>query len=423
MKRILWLVPGVVGVLLVLVAPGRSQGPSEEGKQLLQKALELAKDKKAEEALALAQKALALQPKNDLFLAYASQFARQAGRYAEGLDYIQKALEINNKNGVYHVLAAVHAYGTQDLDRAHEYAKKALAFSEAELGGNGSDARLIYDLTSEKTYTIYWSLDPQKALYKGTGAILIALPTGNLPYQTVSYEVTGARSHKLVRTEANDMLQVVPQGLKPFQVITKVKVYPYSYKKRLAGASKGKTPAEVQTYLGMSETINPKSQVLAKVVAELKGDSPAATVANILAWMKKNITYKDSTGPSTQLDYKSVDEIVERGHAECLGYATLFTALCRAAKVPARHVWGLKKLPASPESKGAFASHNWAEFYQPGIGWIPVDPQYPESLGCLPISCVRTFMDMRRSKATQENLPLHTLLRMNGDVVKFDEAR
>ena len=65
------------------------------------------------------------------------------------------------------------------------------------------------------------------------------------------------------------------------------------------------------------------------------GGRGGPAVDNVLTWMKKNITYKDSTGPINQLDFKTVDDIVERGHAECLGYATLFTALCRAAKVPA----------------------------------------------------------------------------------------
>src|SRR5262249_6629239 len=155
----------------------------------------------------------------------------------------------------------------------------------------------------------------------------------------------------------------VPQGLKPMQLTTTVKVLPYSYKKQLAEGKKGKVPADVQPYLGVSETINPTSPALAKVVVQLKASSTVTTIDNILAWMKKNVEYKGSKGLITELDFKTVDEIVERGHAECLGYATLFTALCRAAKIPARHVWGLKKLPASNESKGAFASHNWAEFY------------------------------------------------------------
>src|SRR5262249_7301195 len=125
-----------------------------------------------------------------------------------------------------------------------------------------------------------------------------------------------------------------------------------------------------------------------------------------------------------KLDFESVDEIVERGHAECRGYAILFTALCRAADVPARPIWGLTRVAPSQDQRfGDIASHNWAEFYVSGAGWIPVDPQRPETLGCLPTSCMRIFMDGRKAKGSTETLPMLNLVSMNGDKLKFEESR
>jgi transglutaminase-like putative cysteine protease len=197
---------------------------------------------------------------------------------------------------------------------------------------------------------------------------------------------------------------------------------PYSYKADLAAPKSDKLPAAVRSYyLGASEAINPANPKLAKIAAELKvvGDS-AQTVRNIAAWLKKNVTYKVEKGPIDKLDFKAADELVERGYAECRGYAILLTALCRAAGVPARQVWGMIMLPPG---MGGFASHNWAEVYIAGVGWVPIDPQAPDTFGWLPTTHLRLFMDMRKNSRTNEAQPLINLIYMNGDKLRFEESR
>ena len=120
----------------------------------------------------------------------------------------------------------------------------------------------------------------------------------------------------------------------------------------------------------------------------------------------------------TTLDFKTLDEILDRGHAECRGYSLLFVALCRAADVPARPVWGLTKLPGNEKMpKGDLASHTLCEVYANGGGWVPVDPQTPETFGLLPTCHIRIFMDERKSKTSQENLPVVNLVVMNGETL------
>ncbi len=275
----------------------------------------------------------------------------------------------------------------------------------------------------KKTYTVYWNLDPKNGRLV-SGSFAVALPKNNLPYQTVTYELTGAQSHRLVKGEVNDILYVVPQGTKVMALTTKVTVQPYSFKKELAKAKGTTLPAEARAFLGPCFSINPKSPTLTKIVAGLKGTNNVETARNILSWMKKNVDYKLINTAVDKLDYETVDELVQRGHAECRGYAMLFTALCRAADVPARPIWGLTRVSAGQDQRyGVVASHNWAELYVPGCGWIPVDPQKPESLGCLPNSCIRFFMDAKKSKNSWENLPQVNLLFMNGDKLKLEESR
>jgi tetratricopeptide (TPR) repeat protein len=423
MKWYRWLVLAIACLAaLVHVSGGFSQEtPTKEEKELLQKAGQLAAAKKFDEAAGVMKKVLKLAPKNHLYYAITSNFEREAGLFAEGLEHAKQAIKLNDKVGAYYVIAAANAFGTQDLDVAREYVQKVLKAGTSVYGeGAVNDAKVIEGFLVKKTYTITWDLDPQKGRAVG-GIIQVALPKGDLPYQSLTYKVTGAKSYRLIKGEANDILNVVPNGTKSFQIVTRITVQPYSYKKRLADRKKaGALPKDVRSYLQSSHGIDPASAKLAKVVGPLKARDSIQTVKNITTWMKKNITYKLQKTVITELDFKTADDIVERGHAECRGYTVLFTALCRAAGVPARPIWGLAMLPPS---QGGYASHNWCEVYITGVGWVPVDPQKPETFGFLPTNNLRLFMDAKKRSTTHENLPLLNLLFMNGEKLKYEESR
>jgi len=58
---------------------------------------------------------------------------------------------------------------------------------------------------------------------------------------------------------------------------------------------------------------------------------------------------------------------------KCTDISSVFVALCRAAGVPAREVFGLR-LGKKPEQDITKWQHCWAEFFLPGYGWVPADP-------------------------------------------------
>jgi tetratricopeptide (TPR) repeat protein len=424
MKCNLFLVLAMSGVLASAL-PGFGQtGADSEAPKLFEQAQALAKEKKLTEAIRALRKAVELAPANDKYLAVLSDLEREAGHFTDGLEHARRAIAINDKVAVYYILATANAYLNQDLQQARGYCQKALQLSSADSSqGSYHDAKLLEGFLVKRTYTITWTLDPSKGKLTGD-TLSIALPKGDLPYQRVAYEVAGAKSHRLVKSEANDLLQVVPQGTRPITLVTRITVQPYSYKKELLSQNRMAPPREARTYLGQSDGIDPSSPKLSRIATSLKGGDSVATVKNIMTWMQKNITYKNETSSIWKLDFKTADDILGRGHAECRGYTILFVALCRAAGVPARPVWGLAMLPPKPESPGGdYSSHNFAEVYIPGSGWIPVDPQKPETLGWLPTNVLRIFMDARRNASSLENLPLINLLAMNGAKVKVEEAR
>ncbi len=410
---------------LLLLAPALpAQDSADDAAKLVRQAQELAKDKKYGEALPLVKKAAQLDPQNDLYRATASEYELKLGKYADGLADALEAVRLNDKVGAYYILVAGNAVGDQDLDRARLFCELVQKRGPAEMGaGPCKDAAALLDLVTPRTYTLHWNLEPEKGHVVG-GSIAVAMPKGNLPYQTVTYEITGVQSQRLVKGATNDVLYIVPQGKKTAALVTKVTVKPYSYKKELAEAGKKPLPAEARAYLGPCEGVNPASPTLRKVATMLKGADTVETVRNILAWLKKNVEYKLDKTLIGELDFDSVDEIVDRGHAECRGYAMLFTGLCRAAGIPARPVWGLQRVgPGDDKRFGDIASHNWGEFYVADVGWVPVDPQKPETLGFLPPSCIRIFMDARKSKTSNENLPMFNLALMFGGKVRFEEER
>jgi tetratricopeptide (TPR) repeat protein len=415
---------GAAVLTLASIPPAYGQSAAEEARQLAEKAQERAKAEKFDEAITLMKKALQLDPRNDEHLGRASLYEFKAGKFAEGLEHALQAVRLNDKVGAYHVLVAYNAVGEQDLELGRKHCELVLKRGPTEVGAEAyNEARLLQDVLVRKTYTLFWNLDPKKGRAVGA-TIAIALPKGDLPYQSVTFEISGAKSHRLVKGEVNDVLLVLPEGTRTIALTTKVTVEPHTFKKELARATKGPLPPEAQAFLGAVETIDPRSPAVTKVAARLRAGDTVSTVRNIVAWMNKNIEYKLKKNASLEVDFKSVDEILARGHAECRGYAMLFTALCRAAGVPARPVWGLKRVPPGQDKKfGDITSHNWAEFYVPGCGWVPVDPQRPETIGYLPTTCIRLFMDARKNRASTETLPLLNLIFMNGDKLKFEESR
>ncbi len=59
-------------------------------------------------------------------------------------------------------------------------------------------------------------------------------------------------------------------------------------------------------------------------------------------------------------------------HGNCTDFHSLFIGMARAARIPARFQIGMQLPPGS--HSGAISSyHCWAEFYDQGIGWIPID--------------------------------------------------
>lgn len=111
----------------------------------------------------------------------------------------------------------------------------------------------------------------------------------------------------------------------------------------------------------MIESDEPSIKELAERLT--RGEAEPLKRALILArWVYRNLA-KRSAGPSTA---SALETLRERA-GDCTEHAALFTALARAAGLPARQAMGLV------HDGDGFQFHAWAEVFAEG-SWIPVDP-------------------------------------------------
>ncbi|NJC87112.1 MAG: transglutaminase domain-containing protein [Desulfuromonas sp.] len=90
----------------------------------------------------------------------------------------------------------------------------------------------------------------------------------------------------------------------------------------------------------------------------------------IYDWTVENM-YRD---PATRgCGLGDVCALLLKPGGKCTDISSTYIALCRAAGVPAREIFGLR-LGKKAEEDITTWQHCWVEFFLPGAGWVPVDP-------------------------------------------------
>jgi hypothetical protein len=263
-----------------------------------------------------------------------------------------------------------------------------------------------------KTYNVTWELNPAKGR-KMNGKYYIPLPSRNLPYQDASYEITNCAIKEIVDSDLNTILFFIPYNSSSLKIICSVAVKDCDYKSALSFYTGGSNyPSDIQPYLGATDRINPNSSAVINIARNLKASDNIQTINNTLVWIKKNITYKRE-------GFTSVDEILHRRYAECGGHSALFSALCRANKIPAREVWGVVEADTSFTPAGHLKGHLWSEVYLVGLGWVPVEPQILGSLGKLPRTYIRMYSYEPFMHITGNYNEAYNIFIMDGDKPEF----
>jgi transglutaminase-like putative cysteine protease len=149
-----------------------------------------------------------------------------------------------------------------------------------------------------------------------------------------------------------------------------------------AGAGAPATAAEQALYLKATELMPTDGIVRDTALRITAGaDRDVDKARAIFDWVIEHTERNPATRGCGVGDVKAM---LETGalNGKCADLNALFVALCRAAGVPARDVYGIRVSPSPRGYKSlgprlgdiSKAQHCRAEFHAQGIGWIPVDP-------------------------------------------------
>lgn len=124
------------------------------------------------------------------------------------------------------------------------------------------------------------------------------------------------------------------------------------------------TYKDIGSYLEAAELIESDDAVLMALARDICAGSENLWVAatRISQWVAANIDGSILDGTAL--------ETYEAGSGLCGAQSSLMTALCRAAGIPARTVWGCLY---TTEYGGSFGHHAWNEVFMGENGWVPLD--------------------------------------------------
>jgi hypothetical protein len=117
-------------------------------------------------------------------------------------------------------------------------------------------------------------------------------------------------------------------------------------------------------FLSASPLVESDAPAIARTAEDVAGgeDEPLVKALRLTRWVYRTLS-KRSTGPATA----SALEALRAGAGDCTEHAALFTALARAAGIPARQALGLV------HDGTGFQFHAWAEVHA-SDQWVPADP-------------------------------------------------
>ncbi len=97
-----------------------------------------------------------------------------------------------------------------------------------------------------------------------------------------------------------------------------------------------KPDKDVKNYLSSSPYIDPRHSRIKRAITELTAEASTTDgwklVEQIYDWVREKVAYREGT-------IKTAVQALEDGQGDCEELTSLFVAMCRAARVPARMVW------------------------------------------------------------------------------------
>lgn len=125
--------------------------------------------------------------------------------------------------------------------------------------------------------------------------------------------------------------------------------------------------ADVSQYTKPEKFIESDHPDIIRLSEKLRAADTLNTVRKYFDWVSENIHYTGYLAGTKGAEYALTHK-----KGDCTEFAYLFTALCRAGKIPSRCIGGFVCRENSILKPADY--HNWAEIYKDS-SWLHVDPQ------------------------------------------------
>lgn len=221
--------------------------------------------------------------------------------------------------------------------------------------------KVTVDATSDSDNVRLWIPYPVSGDYQDIEDVKI---DGNFDHQSILAE--GKTGNLALYVEWDNPLN------EQRYVTFSFKASSFERKKGAYSATEPLIPEYIKPFLEETKFIPTGGEVRKIALEATKGKTSIAEKHKaIYDWVVENTKRDPSVkGCGTGI----VEKVLTKRSGKCTDLSSVYVALARAAGVPSREVFGLRLGKKKGESDLTGGHHCWAEYYQPGYGWIETDP-------------------------------------------------
>jgi hypothetical protein len=216
----------------------------------------------------------------------------------------------------------------------------------------------------------------------------IALPPDIIKYQEIAFKELNPKPTEIKIDEDGNYLakyRINPKSSLDVNLKGSVRVYGNQIDLE-KGGSFSDIPNEIKVkYLNSQKYWETEASEI-KDISNTLFDSKISVAKNafkIYKFLTENYNYNFEIGKDSQVERNGALKATKReALMGCMEFTDSFIAIARSMGIPAREINGFAfsddptKKPINVEINASDKLHSWAEFYDPNLGWVQIDPTW-----------------------------------------------
>lgn len=224
---------------------------------------------------------------------------------------------------------------------------------------------------------------------KGPGDLVnvqcrVEVPKTRLPFQIVEECSTNSKNVEELIDDMGNLiykfsLKDIAEGESAsVKVSCDVTIYEFGYKdySDVSVTTYDPVDKDLELYTKSEKYIDSDSPAIIEAATSIVGDetNPYKIAEKLYNFVTGKLDYDYEKIEELYFETVNASEILKKDKGVCGDYSILYSALCRAAGIPAQFVQGVPVLSILEEEDGQLPyDHAWVEIKLPGYGWVPID--------------------------------------------------